>query len=82
EKFAIAITPEGTRRKVTKLKSGFYHLSRLGNIPIQLTGMDYGTKTVYFGTPYFPGEDFNSEVQKIRAYWKNMKGFYPQKGFP
>lgn len=82
EKFAIAITPEGTRRKVKELRSGFYHLSRKGNIPVQITGMDYSTKTVYFKTPYFPGEDFNAEEEKIRAFWKKLKGFHPEKGFP
>ena len=28
EKFAVAIAPEGTRSKVTRLKTGFYHIAR------------------------------------------------------
>jgi len=30
EKFRIALAPEGTREKVTKLRTGFYHIAKKG----------------------------------------------------
>mgnify|MGYP002148914300 CR=1 FL=1 len=33
ESFHIAISPEGTRKKVTRLKTGFYHIAKNAQIP-------------------------------------------------
>ncbi len=81
EKFSICITPEGTRKRVDKLKSGFYHIAKKANIPIQLVGMDFGTKTVFFSEVYHPADTFEEEQEKIRKFWGKLKAFHPEKGF-
>ena len=81
EKFSICITPEATRKRVNHLKSGFYHISKKANIPIQLAGMDFGSKTFYFSEVYYPGDSFEEEQEKIRKFWGRLKAFHPEKGF-
>lgn len=81
EKFAITITPEGTRKRTSRLKSGFYHIARQANVPLQIAGMDFGTKTVTFSEPFVPGDSYEEEEEKIRKFWGSMKAFYPEKGF-
>src|SRR5215203_3066390 len=42
--FILAIAPEGTRKKVEKLKTGFYFIARNANIPIIPVGFDFKQK--------------------------------------
>ncbi len=81
EVFAICITPEGTRKRTEKLKSGFYHIAAEANVPIQLAGMDFGTKTVFFTKPKLPGNSLEAECEKIRKFWGSMRAYHPDMGF-
>ena len=38
EKFTIGLAPEGTRKKVNKLRTGFYHIAVRANVPILMVG--------------------------------------------
>lgn len=80
KKLLIAMTPEGTRHKVDRLKTGFYHIARRSNIPIILCKFDFGNKIVTFGSPYHPSENMEAELQKVWDYWKGVKGYHPDLG--
>lgn len=76
--FAIAITPEGTRSKVEKWKSGFWHIARRANIPLILTSFDYSRKEVTFSEPYWVSEDKDKEIALLQEYFKPFVGKNPQ----
>jgi 1-acyl-sn-glycerol-3-phosphate acyltransferase len=40
----IALSPEGTRKKVDKLRTGFYYIAKKANVPIIMVGLDYSKK--------------------------------------
>lgn len=44
EEFRLALAPEGTRKKVLILKTGFYYLALKVNVPIICVPFDYGKK--------------------------------------
>ena len=48
ERLHLVIAPEGTRKKVDKFKTGFYHIARLAGVPIVLTKFDWKNKIVDF----------------------------------
>jgi 1-acyl-sn-glycerol-3-phosphate acyltransferase len=77
ESFHIALSPEGTRKKVSRLKTGFYHIAKRAHIPILLIGMDVANKAVVIGEPFYTGEDEKRDKQKIVAFFKGMKGIVP-----
>jgi 1-acyl-sn-glycerol-3-phosphate acyltransferase len=63
ESFAIAIAPEGTRKKVEKLKTGFYYIAAKASVPIIMVGLDYKHKTLRFSEPLYPSsqaQDFET----------------------
>ena len=74
DELAIAIAPEGTRKKVEKFKTGFYHIARAAKIPIVPVKFDYLNKAVHFGTPFFPGEDSKADILSLQAYFKGVQG--------
>lgn len=77
----ICITPEGTRDKVTKLKTGFYFIAQRARVPIVMCKFDWGTKTIGFSDPFYTTGDFEADLPQILSYYKGVKGKYPEKDF-
>ncbi len=74
----MLITPEGTRKKVDKFKSGFYHIALKANVPIIPIAFDYGRKVIkVFPTYHVKGEG-EKEIEKIRQLFKGIKGKVPE----
>lgn len=76
--FILAVAPEGTRTKVTKLKTGFYHIALKAGVPIVCCKFDWGTKTVGFSAPFHPTGDYQADLPKLLAYFKGVKGKNPE----
>lgn len=77
EKFVLAITPEGTRRRVARWKTGFYHIALGANVPIVPVGFDYGRKQVRIGLPLLPTGNLEGDVAQLRAFFDDVTGKYP-----
>ena len=48
EVFRFALAPEGTRKKVTALKTGFYYIAKKANVPIVMVAFDFGKEKSRF----------------------------------
>lgn len=74
DRIAFAIAPEGTRKKVTKFKSGFYYIALKAGIPIILVTFDYGKGVCDFSEPFYPFGDYKEDMKKIVAHFSGAKG--------
>jgi len=74
DEFILAIAPEGTRKKVTHWKTGFYYIAREADIPIIMAAMDYEHKEVRFSDPFYPTTDADADLVSIRAYFDLARG--------
>ena len=79
ERFAIAIAPEGTRKKVEKLKTGFYFIASKAKVPIIMVGLDYHEKTVKFSHPLCPSDPAR-DFETIYSFYRAIPGKYPELG--
>lgn len=70
EKFCICITPEGTRKRTTKIKRGFYFIATQANVPIYMGVLDYGKKSLSYGERFVPTGDEEKDFEYIRQYYK------------
>jgi 1-acyl-sn-glycerol-3-phosphate acyltransferase len=70
----IAIAPEGTRKTVQRLKTGFYYIAKGAGIPILLTKFDYENKVVDFGEVFWPTDDQEADFKYIHGYFKGVQG--------
>lgn len=59
----FGIAPEGTRKNVSKLKTGFYYMALGGEIPIIPVGFDFKKKEVVIGEPFMPTGDFEMDMK-------------------
>jgi 1-acyl-sn-glycerol-3-phosphate acyltransferase len=70
----IAIAPEGTRKKVQRLKTGFYYIAKGAGIPIVLTKFDFANKVVDFGEVFWPTDNQDADFEHIQEYFKGVQG--------
>lgn len=81
ETFRLALSPEGTRRKVTELKTGFYYIALKANVPIIPVAFDYGKKEVRVGNPIHITGNFEEDMKVILPFFKDVKGKIPERSF-
>jgi 1-acyl-sn-glycerol-3-phosphate acyltransferase len=74
ESYKITIAPEGTRSKVTQLRTGFYYIAIKANVPIVCCKFDFGNMVIGFSQPFYPTGDYEKDLPHILAYFKGVKG--------
>jgi 1-acyl-sn-glycerol-3-phosphate acyltransferase len=76
--FIIAIAPEGTRKKVERLKSGFLRIANETNSKIMMVGVDFSSKTIELGDFFSPSGDVEKDLKFIKDYFANFAGKRPE----
>jgi 1-acyl-sn-glycerol-3-phosphate acyltransferase len=80
EKLFIALSPEGTRKKVEKLRTGFYHIAKQAKVPIVMVGLDYSKKELSVSEPFYTTDNEAEDFRKIIEFFALLKGYYPEQG--
>ncbi len=80
--FVLAISPEGTRKKAKKWKTGFYHIAKGANVPIVFNSFDFGNKHYVISEPYYLTGDLEKDFLYFHNYYKDVKGKYPDQFEP
>ena len=77
--FRLALSPEGTRKKVKSWKTGFYYIAKEAEVPIIMVSFDYGKKTIKFSEPFYTSNDKEKDFFKIHEFYKGVHGKNPEK---
>lgn len=78
ERFCTAISPEGTRKKVTRLKKGYYYIAKTAEIPIMYVIFEWKRKEVIFFEPKMPEETVEEELAIAHDLFKDAVGYIPE----
>ncbi len=79
DKLLLAISPEGTRKKVAKWKTGFWHIAAHAGVPIQLVSFDYARRITECGPVIETSNNIEADMKLIQNYYKGVKAKYPCK---
>ena len=74
----IAISPEGTRKKVERLKTGFLRIAKTTNSQILLAGIDFESKLIHLGKLFQPSGNTESDLLNVHNYFRQFKGKRPE----
>lgn len=74
DRMVLAIPPEGTRSRVSEWKSGFYHIAVGAGVPIVLSVLDYGTRTMSIAAVIHPSGDYDADIRIIRSFYAKAVG--------
>ncbi len=75
----IAMTPEGTRKKVKRWKTGFLRIAEQTNSKILLISIDAPTKIIKIGKIFNPSGDNEKDLAYIQKYYSAFRGIRAQK---
>jgi 1-acyl-sn-glycerol-3-phosphate acyltransferase len=77
--WVLALSPEGTRRRVERWRTGFYRIAVGAGVPIVPVAIDYRTRAVAIGAPVGPEQDEAAGVARIRSLFRKEMAKYPER---
>ena len=72
--FILGLSPEGTRKKVEKWKTGFYFIAKGAKVPIVMATLDFENKKIKISEPYYPTDDKEKDFKFFYSFYENVKG--------
>lgn len=79
EQFVIGLSPEGTRKKVHRWKSGFYYIALNAKVPILPIAFDYASRRLLIGSLLHPSGDFEADLEKLKTFFAQATPRHPDK---
>jgi len=75
----LLISPEGTRKKVHRWKTGFYHIALGAGVPLVLAFLDYARKEGGLGPVFHPTGDLKADMAEILGFYATVTGRHPER---
>jgi 1-acyl-sn-glycerol-3-phosphate acyltransferase len=77
EQLILTIAPAGTRQRVLRWKTGFYHIACGARVPIVLGFLDYARKAGGIGPVVNPTGNIDADLKTIRTFYDTVIGKHP-----
>jgi len=78
DEFRMTMSPEGTRKKVEKWRTGFYYIAKEAKVPIIMFTLDFENKQNKISEPFYPTDNVEKDFEFMHAFYKNVKGKIPE----
>lgn len=75
---ALMVPAEGTRSRVEKWKTGFYHIALQANVPVALGYLDYKNKVAGVGNLIQLSGNFEEDMKKIQEFYSTITAKHPE----
>ena len=80
DKVWLGLTPEGTRSKVERYKTGYLRMAKAAKVPLFIVGVDGKTKRVVLDRLWEPTGEIETENTAIKSYIESQfSGVHPDK---
>ncbi len=74
DKFRLALSPEGTRKKVKQWKTGFYFIARTAKVPIVQVAFDYGKREIKISEPICTTDNQEADFKRYHSFYEGVLG--------
>lgn len=81
EVFRLSLSPEGTRKKVTQWKTGYYYIAQKANVPIIPIAFDYANKKVIVFNEFAITNNYEKDAAFLESLFVTIKGKVPENSF-
>lgn len=78
DQLVLAITPEGTRKKVKSWKSGYWHIAREAGVPILPVGLDFGRNGAVIGEVRYPSDSIERDEAVFKEFFAGITPKRPE----
>lgn len=79
DKAIIALSPEGTRRRVDRWRSGFYWIAVAAALPILPVAFDFPRKAIHIYPVFTPTGNAEQDVAYLRSLFRAEMAYDPSK---
>jgi len=69
-----ALTPEGTRKRVERWKTGFWKIADASGVPILPAYFHYPDRVIGIGAPFHTSGDAQADIARIREWYRQWQG--------
>ena len=78
ERFVLVLAPEGTRKKVSGWRTGFWHVAHDAGVPICCVAFDWPRRVVRLGPSAMAVEDdSDAGISRFQRYFDGVLGYNP-----
>jgi len=74
----LGLTPEGTRQRVERWKSGFHRIALGAGVPILPVRIDWARRAIVLAPLFTPTADYEADVAALQAGFTREMARYPQ----
>jgi 1-acyl-sn-glycerol-3-phosphate acyltransferase len=74
EKVLLGIAPEGTRRRGTPWRSGFYNIALAAKVPILPAAFDFGRRSLRLFPVFEPTGNYEADLARLQALYLGVRG--------
>lgn len=74
EEFRMTLAPEGTRKKVTEWRTGFYYIAKEAKVPIIMFTLDFENKQNKISEPFYPSNNMEADFKFMHKFFEGVKG--------
>lgn len=82
DRVAIVLSPEGTRKRTEKWRTGFYWIAHKAGIPVLPVAFDFSTRTIHVFPLFTTTGDVGRDLPLLRALYRPEMARYPEKYNP
>ena len=80
EQFILALSPEGSRKKVVPWRTGFYRIATGAGVPVLLASIDPQRKLIRIGPCFEPSGDYDADMdEQIRPFYAEYVDRYSKR---
>ncbi len=73
----LALSPEGTRKKIPAWRTGFWYVAKGAGVPIVPAAFDYPARRIRIFAPVFPGEEIDADLARLRSHYEARMAKHP-----
>lgn len=70
----LVITPEGTRKQVSRWRTGFWHIAKGAGVPILPIAFDWGSRVVRIHPAFMPRTDVDEDIIELQSKFAGARG--------
>ena len=74
DRLVLGLAPEGTRKRVERWRTGFYHIAHGARVLIVPVALNFGAREVQIQEPFTTTGDMESDLALLRARFAGIRG--------
>jgi 1-acyl-sn-glycerol-3-phosphate acyltransferase len=78
ERLIVGLAPEGTRKRVERWRTGFYHIAHGANVPIMPVALDWDAHVIRIDTPFVTTGNLDADVLDLQRRFSGVRGKRPE----